>query len=145
MAPPHLGDGLADARKHARKELAVLRRLDGRDGRAEHRAPERREVPGAVQREAYVERRLAAHGDEDAVGPLLAEHLEHEVVRDGQEVHAVGHALGRLRQQQGAGHVRSVAGDLPPALPTWTVAMLGLMSTTSTPSSLSALMAWLPL
>jgi hypothetical protein len=101
MRPAARG-GLAPRRVHADlaqglgEEVAVLGGLDGADRAAEDADAVPLEDPGAVQGHSAVEGGLAPEGQEDAVGPLLLDHLLDVLGRDRQEVGGVGHALAGL-------------------------------------------------
>jgi hypothetical protein len=68
------------------EKVAVLRDLERADRSAEDLDAEPLEDAHLVELNADVEGRLAAKGEEDAVGPLLLEDRSDIVGRDGQEV-----------------------------------------------------------
>mmetsp|Transcript_18365 Transcript_18365/g.28644 ORF Transcript_18365/g.28644 Transcript_18365/m.28644 type:complete len:839 (-) Transcript_18365:393-2909(-) len=84
-----LRDLLVDLHQLLGEDVAVLRGLDDRDLRAQHLHVVLGQDALLLQVHAAVQRRLAAHGDHDALRPLPLEHLLHELRRDGQEVHLV--------------------------------------------------------
>ena len=76
---------LVDLVQLLREYLPVFRGDDGLDGRAKHFAVVLLEDALRPQLDAHVERRLAAHADDDSVRALLLE----DVLSDGQEGHLV--------------------------------------------------------
>ena len=95
---PDLGHRLAE-------QLAVLGLVDRLGPRADHLDAVFVEHAGAMQAERGVERRLAAHGRQDRVGPLLLDDLGDELGRDRLDISCVGdvgvgHDRGRVRVHQ---------------------------------------------
>ena len=91
------------------EQLPVLGVADRFDRRAEHAHAVLREYARIVQREAAVERRLAAEGEQDRVDALLDDDLLDELGRDGRKVDAIGESLAGL--DRGDVRVHEDGGD----------------------------------
>mmetsp|Transcript_32315 Transcript_32315/g.108872 ORF Transcript_32315/g.108872 Transcript_32315/m.108872 type:complete len:207 (+) Transcript_32315:2033-2653(+) len=77
------GRGLADLRHLVLKDLAVLRRDHRVDLRAQDADAVLGEDAALVQLDAAIQRRLAAHGDQNRIGLLALDHLLHEIGSHG--------------------------------------------------------------
>ncbi len=78
------------------KEFAVFRIDDGLDGSAQHLHSILLQYALLEERDAAVERRLSAKGEQDALRALLLDDALHEIGGYGQEIDVVGNALAGL-------------------------------------------------
>jgi hypothetical protein len=93
------GDADPDLVEALDEEIAILRFLDRADRGAEDRHAVALQHAGTGEREAAVERRLAAEAEHDRVGALELDNLLDELGSDRQEVHLVGEGVGGLNRR----------------------------------------------